>query len=162
MATHSGTLAWRIPWTEEPGRRQSMGMQRVGHNWSDLAAAAACRDGWGPLRAVWLADTLNSHSAAKDEVVQSLCCVRLFATPWTAARQAPLFSTISRSLLKLMSIESVMPSNHLILYCPLLLLPSIFPSIRVFSSETRWERLIGKKMIFHLNFHCMWSSKFLL
>ena len=67
--------------------------------------------------------------------VQSLNRVQLFATPWTAARQAPLFFAISWSLLKLMSIESVMPSNHLILCCPLLLLPSIFPSIRVF-----WKR----------------------
>ncbi|XDA91024.1 hypothetical protein R6Z07M_019659 [Ovis aries] len=60
--------------------------------------------------------------------------VRLSATPWTAARQASLSITISRSLLKFMSIESVMPSNHLILCRPLLLLPSIFPSIRVFSN----------------------------
>ena len=75
--------------------------------------------------------------------VQSLSCVWLFATPWTAARQASLAITNSRSLLKLMSIESVMPSNHLILCCPLLL-PSIFPSIRVFSSESalrfRWPK----------------------
>ena len=76
--------------------------------------------------------------------VQSLSCVRLFATPWTAARQASLSVTNSRSLLKLMSIDSVMPSNHLILCHPLLLLPSIFPSIRVFSSESvihiRWPK----------------------
>ena len=64
--------------------------------------------------------------------VQSLCHVQLFVTPWTAARQASLSIANSRSLLKLMSIESVIPSNHLILYCPLLLPPSIFPSIRVF------------------------------
>ena len=68
--------------------------------------------------------------------VQLLSCVWLFATPWTAARQASLSITNSRSLLKLMSIESVMPSNQLILCCPLLLLPSIFPSIRVFSNES--------------------------
>ena len=68
--------------------------------------------------------------------VQSLSCVRLFAIPWTAALQASLSITNSRSLPKLMSIESVMPSNHLILYCPLLLLPSIFPSIRIFSNES--------------------------
>ena len=61
--------------------------------------------------------------------------VWLFVTPWIAAHQASLSLTISRSLLKLMSIESVMPSNHLILCCPLHLLPSIFPSIRVFSNE---------------------------
>ena len=59
-----------------------------------------------------------------------------FATPWTAARQASLSITNSRSFLKLMSIESVMPSNHLILCRPLLLLPSIFPSFRVFSNES--------------------------
>ena len=64
-----------------------------------------------------------------------LCHVRLFVTPWTAAHQASLSITISQSLLKLMPIESVMPTNHLILCCPLLLLPSIFPGIRVFSSE---------------------------
>ena len=77
------------------------------------------------------------------ESVQSLSCVRLFATPWTAARQAPLSITNSRTLLKLMSIESLMPSNHI--FCrPLILLPSIFPSIRIFSSESvlciRWPK----------------------
>ena len=69
--------------------------------------------------------------------VQSLSCVRLFATPWTAARQASLSVTNSWSSPKLMSIESMMPSNHLILCRPLLLLPSIFPSIRVFSNEIK-------------------------
>ena len=68
--------------------------------------------------------------------VQSLSRVRLFATPWTAAHQASLSITNSWSLLKLMSIELVMPSNHLILCHPLLILPSIFPSIRVFSSAS--------------------------
>ena len=68
-------------------------------------------------------------------VVQSLSHVELFVIPWTAACQDSLSFTISRSLLKLMSIELVMPSNHLILCCPLLLLPSIFTSIRVFSNE---------------------------
>ena len=67
--------------------------------------------------------------------VQLLSRVRLFATPWTAARQASLSITNSRSLLKFTSIESVMPSDHLIL-CRPLLLPSIFPSIRIFSSES--------------------------
>ena len=68
--------------------------------------------------------------------VQSLSHVQLFVTPWKATRQASLFITNSQSLLKLMSIKYVMQSNHLILCCPLLLLPSIFPSIRVFSSES--------------------------
>ena len=74
--------------------------------------------------------------------VQSLSHVQLFMTPWTAARQASLSITNSQSLFKLMSIESVMPSNHLILCCPLLLPPSIFPSIRALSNESvlqiRW------------------------
>ena len=77
------------------------------------------------------------------------CCsvlsfVLLFATPWTAAHQASLAFTISQSLLRFMFTESVMPSNHLILCCPLLFLPSIFPSTRAFSSElalcTRWPK----------------------
>ena len=76
--------------------------------------------------------------------VQSLSHVRLFATPWTAAHQASLSITNSQGLLKLMSIELVMPSNHLILCCPLLLSPSVFPSIRVFSNESalhiRWPK----------------------
>ena len=74
--------------------------------------------------------------------VQSLSCVRLFATPWAAARQASLSNTNSRSPPKPMAIELMMPSNHLILCRPLLLLPSILPSIRVFSNESslciRW------------------------
>ena len=77
-------------------------------------------------------------------VVQSFSCVQLFATPWTGALQASLSFTISWSLLKPMSIESVMSSNPLILCCPLLLLPSIFPSIRVFSNQSalriRWPK----------------------
>ena len=76
--------------------------------------------------------------------VQWLSCVQLFATPWTTAHQDSLSTTISRSLLKLMSIESVMPSNYLILCRPLLLPLSIFPSIRVFSKESglriRWPK----------------------
>ena len=78
----------------------------------------------------------------KNSSVQSLSHVRLFATPWTAARQTSLSITNSRSSLKLMCIKSVMPSSHLILCCPLLLLPPIPPSIRVFSNEStlrmRW------------------------
>ena len=84
------------------------------------------------------------ESSALFSSVQSLSCVQLFATPWTAARHASLSIPSSQSLLRLMSIKSVMPSNHLILCCPLLLLPSIFPKIRVFSKEsvlcTRWPK----------------------
>ena len=77
-------------------------------------------------------------------IVQSLNCVQLFETPWTAAHQASPPITISQNLLKFMSVESVVPSNHLIPCCPLFLLPSIFPSIRIFSSELapciRWPK----------------------
>ena len=82
--------------------------------------------------------------------VQSLSHVRLFATPWTAAHQASLSFTISQNLLKLMSIESVMPSNHLILCRPLLFPPSIFPSIRVFSNE----------LVLHIRWPKYWSFSF--
>ena len=111
MATHSSILAWKVPWMEEPGRLQSLGLQRVGRDWA----------------------TSLSLSVTKS-------C--LTVTPWTAAPQASLSYTISLSLLKLMSIESVMPSNHLVLWCLRLLLPSVFPSIRVLSKESalgiRW------------------------
>ena len=83
----------------------------------------------------WLTEFREFLIYAFVVIVQSLSHVQLFVTPWTAARQASLSFTISRSLLKLMPIELVMPSNHLVL-CHPLLLPSIFPSIRVFSSES--------------------------
>jgi len=105
---------WRIPCIEEPDRLQSTGSQSVGQDWSDFL------------------------------VVQSLSHVQLFATPWTVAYQASLSFTVSQSLLKLMFIESVIPSNHLVLCHPLFLLLSIFPIIRVFSNEsallTRWQK----------------------
>ena len=82
--------------------------------------------------------------------VQSLSCIRLFATPGIAARQAYLSTTNSCSLLKLMSIELVMPSNHLILFRPLLLPPSIFPSIRVLSNES----------VLHIRWPMYWSFSF--
>ena len=107
MSTHSSVLAWEIPWTEEPGRLQSMRPQRVRHD---------------------LVTKQQQHQS-----VQSLSCIKLFATPWTAAYQASLSITNFQRLLKLMSIKLEMPSNHLILCHPLLLQPSIFPSIRVFS-----------------------------
>ena len=89
--------------------------------------------------AIFLLQLLRCFSS-----VQSLSCVRFFVTPWTAAHQASLSITNSCSLPKPMSIESVMPYSHLILCCPLLLPPSIFPSIMVFSSEStlhmRWPK----------------------
>ena len=113
MATLFSILAWRIPWTESGG----LHVQE-----SDMT------------------EVTIMHFVV---VVQLLSHVQLLATPWTAARQASLSITISQSLLKLVSIALVMPSNHLIL-CPLLLLPSIFSSIRVFSNESvlhiRWPK----------------------
>ena len=82
--------------------------------------------------------------------VQSLSCVWLFMTPWTAAHQASLSIANSWSLLKLMSIQPVMPSNHLILCHPLILLPSVFPSIRVFSSDS----------VLHIRWPEYWSFSF--
>ena len=92
-----------------------------------------------PLKALQVGRTFSARLLpwqSSAAVVQLLSRVSLFVTPWTAALQASLSFTISWSLLKLMSIESVIPSNHLILCCPLLLLPSIFPSIRVFSNKS--------------------------
>ena len=172
MAPHSSTLAWKIPWMEEPGRLQSMGSLRVGHDWATSLSLSCIGEGNGnPLQcpclenprdggACWAAvygvtqsrtrlKWLSSSSSRNNDWVAlwlsklliytfnsvQFSCAWLFATPWTAACQASLSITNSQSLLKLMSIESVMPSNHLILCCPLFLLPSIFPSIRIFSSE---------------------------
>ena len=88
--------------------------------------------------------TIIRINSSVSQSVQSLSCVQLFATPWIAARQASLSNTNSQSLLKLMPIESVMPSSHLILCCPLHLLSPIPPSIRVFSNEStlrmRWPK----------------------
>ena len=94
---------------------------------------------------------LNEESAAQNcQSVQSLSRVRLFGTPWTAAHQASLSITNSQTLLKLMFIELVMPSNHLIPCLPLLLLPSIFPSNRVFSNE----------LVLHIGWPKYWSFSF--
>ena len=92
-----------------------------------------------------------SHLLYKIQIssVQLLSCVQLFATPWTAARQTSLSITNSQSLLNLTSIKSVMPSNHLVLCCPLLL-PSILPSIRVFSNEA----------VLHIRWPKYWSFSF--
>ena len=97
----------------------------------------------------WVTWPSPSHSQSFSSV-QSLSHVWLFVSSWTAARQASLFITNSWSLLKLMPIEWVMPSNHLILCYPLLLLPSIFPSIRVFSYES----------VFHIRWAKYWSFSF--
>ena len=122
MATHSSILAWEIPWTEETSKLQSIRSQE-----SETI------------------QRLNNNNMT-DQVssVQSFSRVRLFVTQRTAAYQASLSITNSWSLLKLMSIESVMRSNHLILCRSLLLPSSIFPSTRVFSNELvlriRWPK----------------------
>ena len=168
MATHSSVLAWRIPGTGEPRGLLSMGSHRVGHNWPDLEAAAAYvwnqKKKKGTNELIYKTETelkmqkTNTVTWGKVErdkweigidiyillLVQLPSHVRLFATPWTAPHQASLSLTISRSLLKFMSIASVMPSSHLILWRPLLLLSSILPSIRDFSKESavhiRWPK----------------------
>ena len=94
-------------------------------------------------------DALPFFKAVQFSPVQSLSHVRLFATPWTAACQASLSITNSWSLLRLMSIELVMPYNYIILCHPLLLLPSIFPSVRVFSNESSLHQ-VAKVLEFQL------------
>ena len=122
MATHSSTLAWRI--------KMHIACITVSHGQT--------------LDFISLLLFFSSCVFNLIRSVQSLSCVQLFATPWAAAHRASLSITNSWSLLKLMSIESVMPSNHLILCLPLLLPSSIFPSIRVFTNEAvlhiRWPK----------------------
>ena len=97
---------------------------------------------------------ISSLPHCGQSAVQSLSCVRLFVTPWTAACQASLSFTISQSLFKFMSIESVMPCNHLMFCHPLLLLPSIFPSIRVFAKLLEWPKY------WHFNFNISPSNEY--
>ena len=92
----------------------------------------------------------NHSEAISFSSVQSLSYIQLFATPWTAAHQASLSITNSQRLFKLMPIESVMPPTHLILYCPLFLLPSIFPSISIFTNES----------VLHIRWPKYWSFSF--
>ena len=139
--THTGTQSWDVNISFR--RTWFNPLQGLSHYTTPVFPKPCC------LVSIALVfdDTLSRLAAGCSSrlvVVQPLSHVCLFVTPWTAARQAPLSFTISRSLFKLMSIESVMPSNHLILCHPLLLLPSIFPSIRVFSNESallvRWPK----------------------
>ena len=126
MATHSSILAWKIPWT-----RRLAWVCRVSKE-SDVTEQLNN------------SERQTCKKVIQFSSVQSLSRIRLFATPWIAARQASLSITSSRSLLKLTPIESVMPSSHLILCRSLLLLPLIPPSIRVFSNEStlrmRWPK----------------------
>ena len=167
MATHSSMHAWRIPWTEEPGGLQSMGHRESNKTeWlthtqhiNKLNDTHGCHDSsevnhQGPNSGRW-PNSWKSLSLFPKIVgiippliqfssVQLLSHVWLFETLWTTAHQASLSITNSWSPPKPMSILSVRPSNHLILCHPLLLLPSIFPSSRVFSNESalriRWPK----------------------
>ena len=199
MATYSGVLAWRIPWTEEPGGYSPWGHSQTwlsechtsyfNYIWLDLEVpnlglitffwsiylndffweagvgrASPSAHPWVSVkpcgshcwsqgsRRCWTLEICEEMATQGEWVpmmalilaVQTISRVWLFATPQTAARQASLSFFIFWSLLKLMFIESVMPPNHLILCCPLLLLPLFFPSIRVFSNELvlciRWPK----------------------
>ena len=139
MAVHSRILAWRVPWTEKPGRLQSVGLQ------SQTRLNIMCQINHKLI--------LNNIFLLLNSLFSSVYCFcfhsvakscQFFVTPWTVAGQASLSFTISLSLLKLMSIELVMPPNHLIFCHILLLLSSIFPSIRVFSIDSalhiRWPK----------------------
>ena len=107
---------------------------------------------WRGKGCKWKKSPLWASVSSSISSVQLLSHVWLFVTPWTAAPQAFLSITNSQSLLKLMSIKSVMPSNHLILCCPLLLLSSIFPIVRVFSNES----------VLHIRWPKYWSFSFSL
>ena len=121
---------WRV---QSQKSRQVSGMETTVCSWTSP-----------PWSSLWFQEPAVFYQFSS---VQPLSCVRLFATPWTAAHQASLSITNSQSLPKPMSIESVMPSSHLNLCHPLLLLPSIFPSIRVFSNESalliKWPKYWG-------------------
>ena len=142
MATHSSTLAWKIPWMEEPSRLQSMGSRGFGHNWATSLSLLCCAEAFQfdvvPFIDSFVAFLLESALKFQCQDLcqliayfffprsfvviglQSLSRIRLFATPWTAVCQASLFITNSWSLLKPRFIKSVMPSNHLILCHPFL------------------------------------------
>ena len=136
MATHSCILAWETLWTEEPGGLQSVGVTKESATTQLLNTHthSLCLLSPTPILLSSFSVVQFSRSVVSDS----------FKTPWTAARQAPLSITNFWSLHKLMSIESVMPSSHLILCRLLLLLPPTPPSIRVFSTEStlriRWPK----------------------
>ena len=135
-------------WKGRPGVLWFMGSQRVGHGWvTELNWTELCAHWEALLIFKWILPLMERRglwTLIEFSSVQSISCVRLLATPWTTARQSSLSITNSQSWPKFMSIELVMPPYHLILCCPLLLLPSIFPSITVFSNKSvlpiRWPK----------------------
>ena len=132
MATHSSIFAWRIPGTEKPSELQPMGLQRVRHDWATSTHThkeKTCSKCLGN-------DGQKHHYSSNLRCYLLLFSHSVFVTPWTATCQASLSFTISWSLLKFMSIESMIPCKHLILCHPFLLLPAIFPSIKAFSNES--------------------------
>ena len=161
------SLSWIGKGNGNPLQCSCLENPRDGGAW--WAAIYGVAQSWTRLKQLSIIIQLSS--------VQSLSHIRLFVTPGTAARQASLSITSSRSLLKLMSIESVMPSNHLILRCPLLLPPSIFPSIRIFSNEFQLTYILtytrvrtfkspwlieGFDLFILTDHHCLMSYFFLL
>ena len=143
---------WNRSPVQVPCMRQGALGQYTGWPWG-----TRCRGMW---RGVQDGGHMYTHNWFMFSSVHSLSHVWLFVTPWIAARQASLSITNSRSLLKLMFIESVMPSSHLFLCCPLLLLPPIPPSIRVFSNESafhiRWPKYSGVLYLDPENFQSKW------
>ena len=125
-----------------PGPPGDPGVGSLGSSWTKLLVGDLETNDTTSQKMLHIISVCNNLLSVSS--LQSLSYVLFFVTPWTAARQASLSITNSRSLLRLMSIELVMPSDHLILCPPLLLLPSIFPSIRVFSNESalhiRWPK----------------------
>ena len=126
------------------------GVERVGHDLETKPLSPPFFITPQTISYLNISHTYYAKWTCKNESVQSLSHLQLFATPWTAAHQVSLSITNSWSLLKLMSIKSAMPSDHLILCHPLLLLPSIFPSIRVFSKES----------VLHIRWPKYWSFRF--
>ena len=126
MATHSSIFAWKIPRTEEPGRLESMGSHRVRHDWSNWL----CLFHWTAksIATVRAEILVSPPPPTNPSSVQSLSCVRLFVTPWTTAHQSSLSIANSQSPPKPMSIESVMPSSHLITVTPFSSCPQSFPA----------------------------------
>ena len=141
----------------QPWRKVQTGIQHIGPNLSSQEYSILMLGRWFS----WHLAHFQADLIAQEIYCCSATHVQFFLTPWTAARQASLSINNSRSLLKLMSIESVMPSKHLILCHPLLLLPSIFPSIMVFSNESALHQVAKVLELQHLSFQWIFMVDFL-